>query len=111
MVRIQAFRGISHVQRRPNTLESSSASFFLTTGELREGTTGINGDHFSALEDVDVNENDLSPEAPALSFRKFLTMQEKRVIVTIRCSKDASWKPYFLTVVRKVKASHPDVII
>ena len=50
-------------------------------------------------------------EAPPLSFSKFLTMQGKRVIVTIRYSGEAGLKPYFLTAAKKIKASHPDVIL
>lgn len=52
-------------------------------------------------------------DAPPLSFQKFLTMQGKRVIVTIRYSggESAGLKPYFLTAAKKIKASHPDVIL
>ena len=50
-------------------------------------------------------------EAPPLSFQKFLTMQGKRVVVTIRYSGEAGLKPYFLTAAKKIKASHPDVIL
>eukprot|EP00522_Entomoneis_paludosa_P002123 CAMPEP_0172468216 /NCGR_PEP_ID=MMETSP1065-20121228/60860_1 /TAXON_ID=265537 /ORGANISM="Amphiprora paludosa, Strain CCMP125" /LENGTH=220 /DNA_ID=CAMNT_0013225569 /DNA_START=263 /DNA_END=925 /DNA_ORIENTATION=+ len=50
-------------------------------------------------------------QAPPVSFEKYLTMQDKRVVVTIRYSGDAGLKPYFLTVAKKLKASHPDVMI
>lgn len=50
-------------------------------------------------------------EAPPLSFQKFLTMQGKRVVVSIRYSGEAGLKPYFLTAAKKIKASHPDVIL
>mmetsp|Transcript_6254 Transcript_6254/g.8126 ORF Transcript_6254/g.8126 Transcript_6254/m.8126 type:complete len:220 (+) Transcript_6254:162-821(+) len=50
-------------------------------------------------------------EAPPLLFEKFMTMQDKRVVVTIRYSGDAGLKPYFLTVAKKLKSSHPDVMI
>lgn len=53
----------------------------------------------------------LLPEAPPVSFSKFLTMQEKRAVVTIRYSEDAGLKPYFLTMAQKIKNSHPDVIV
>ena len=46
------------------------------------------------LNTVKISEADLLPQAPALSFRKYLTMQEKRVVVTIRYSAEAGWKPY-----------------
>ena len=50
-------------------------------------------------------------ESPQLSFEKYMTMQDKRVVVTIRYSGDAGLKAYFLTIVKKLKASHPDVMI
>jgi hypothetical protein len=55
----------------------------------------------------------LQPEkaAPALSFTKFLTMQDKRVVVTIRYTEEAGLRPFFLTVAKKVKAMHPDVVL
>ena len=75
----------------------------------------VNGDdpQFEKLENVTVtiDESQLIPTAPHLSYKKFLTMQDKRVVVTIRYSGDAGLKPYFLTVAKKLKASHPDVII
>ena len=58
----------------------------------------------------DGNSNKIT-EAPPLSFQKFLTMQGKRVVVTIRYSGEAGLKPYFLTAAKKIKASHPDVIL
>lgn len=82
----------------------------------------INGDHscHPLLEVLELektspvvanNEEGFLPEAPAMSYGKFLTMQDKRAVVTIRYSGDAGLKPYFLTVAKKVKASHPDVVI
>ena len=38
-------------------------------------------------------------------------MQEKRAVVQVCYSGDAGLKPYFLTVAKKLKASHPDVVI
>jgi len=76
---------------------------------------GVNGDHhqLEKLAEVsdDVGADQRLPEAPPLSYQKFLTMQEKRASVEIRYSGDAGLKPYFLTVAKKLKASHPDVII
>jgi hypothetical protein len=51
------------------------------------------------------------PTAPQLDFDKFLSMQDKRVVVTIIYSGEAGLKPYFLTVAKKLKANFPDVII
>jgi hypothetical protein len=73
---------------------------------------------YSFLEGIDVaalpeGGELLPPEssAPPMSFNKFLTMQEKRAVVTIRYSGDAGLKPYFLTLAKKLKASHPDIVI
>jgi hypothetical protein len=60
---------------------------------------------------AEVNENQKLPTSPSLSYSKFLTMQDKRVIVTIRYSEKAGLRPYFLTVAKKMKALHPDVIV
>ena len=50
-------------------------------------------------------------DSPPMSFDKFVTMQEKRAVVTIRYSGDAGLKPYFLTIAKKLKQSHPDIVI
>lgn len=69
----------------------------------------VNGE--SSTEMIDLKEEELLPVAPAVSFRKFLTMQERRVVVTIRYAEYAGWKPYYLTAAKKIKASHPDVLL
>jgi len=61
----------------------------------------------SNLEFDDVAE---SP-APPLNFEKYLTMQKKRVPVTIRYSPKSGLKPYYLTVAKRVKDQYPDVLI
>lgn len=74
----------------------------------------INGDHGDKIGDSNeakIEAADLLPEAPALSYKKYLSMQEKRVFVTIRYGEKSGWKPYFLTVAKKIKEAHPDVII
>lgn len=58
-----------------------------------------------------VNDNDLLPSSPPLSYNKYLTMQDKRVRVTIRYSNGDGLKPYFLTVAKKIKQSHPDISV
>lgn len=49
--------------------------------------------------------------APPLNYEKYLTMQKKRVCVTIKYSKEYGLKPYYLTVAKKVKDEYPDVSI
>jgi hypothetical protein len=75
----------------------------------------LNGDSLmeklDAIPSAPINAGELLPEAPPMSYSKFLTMQEKRAVVTIRYSGDAGLKPYFLTMAKKIKASHPDVIV
>ena len=63
------------------------------------------------LLNISLSDDELLPTAPPLLFDKFLTMQEKRVVVTIQYSGESGFRPYFLTVAKKIKASHPDVII
>jgi hypothetical protein len=55
--------------------------------------------------------NVVEVESPPMSFDKFVTMQEKRAVVTIRYSGDAGLKPYFLTIAKKLKQAHPDIVI
>lgn len=63
------------------------------------------------LTDVKINENDLLPSAPHLTYKKYLTMQEKRVVVTFRFSDVPYLKPYYLTFASKLKKLHPDLFI
>eukprot|EP00536_Pseudo-nitzschia_multiseries_P014291 jgi/Psemu1/291350/fgenesh1_pg.683_\ len=49
--------------------------------------------------------------APPLNYQKYLTMQKKRVPVTIRYSAESGLKPYCLTVAKRVKDEYPDVVI
>ena len=115
--KIDAFSiSASVVRPRPFDLQA-------TTPESVEETTDfpdvINGEpeksvvetHWEDLENVTVSKKEMLSSAPHLSYDKFLTMQEKRVIVTIQYSEDAGLRPYYLTVAKKVKASHPDVLI
>eukprot|EP00980_Cylindrotheca_fusiformis_P019559 scaffold6784_cov108-Cylindrotheca_fusiformis.AAC.1 len=51
----------------------------------------------------------VSSFAPPLTYEKYLTMQSKRVPVTIRYSAESGLKPYFLTVAMKIKEAYPDV--
>jgi len=75
----------------------------------------INGENSIVSDDINitefVNASDLLPLSPPVSFEKFLTMQDKRVVVTIRYSGGSGLKPYYLTVAKRIKMSHPDVLI
>jgi hypothetical protein len=84
---------------------------------LHEAADAVNGDKqhshlFDELPDLPLNATAESlPTAPALTYEKFLTMQDKRVVVTIRYSGESGLRPYFLTVAKKLKQSHPDVLV
>jgi hypothetical protein len=80
--------------------------------------TGINGDKelhsdivFANLTAAEIDESELLPAAPPITYQKFITMQDKRVLVTIRYSGESGLRPFFLTVAKKLKQSHPDVIV
>eukprot|EP00544_Gedaniella_sp_CCMP2646_P012633 CAMPEP_0202485734 /NCGR_PEP_ID=MMETSP1361-20130828/4498_1 /ASSEMBLY_ACC=CAM_ASM_000849 /TAXON_ID=210615 /ORGANISM="Staurosira complex sp., Strain CCMP2646" /LENGTH=226 /DNA_ID=CAMNT_0049114705 /DNA_START=90 /DNA_END=770 /DNA_ORIENTATION=- len=62
-------------------------------------------------DDINVTIDDALPLAPPLTFNKFLTMQDKRVVTTICYADGCGLKPYYLTAAKKIKASHPDVVI
>ena len=100
------FRPTTFWNRHVHPLSSAEEGFVATE-------TKVNGDDLlGSLENAPpVPQDESLPEAPPLSVDKYLTMQDKRVVVTIRYSGSAGLKPYFLTVAKKVKESHPDVII
>ena len=54
---------------------------------------------------------DLVPNAPQLIFSKYMTMQEKRVIVSFRFTNFPYLRPYFLTFSSKLKKLHTDIIL
>ncbi|KAL7428901.1 hypothetical protein ACHAXM_001477 [Skeletonema potamos] len=56
-------------------------------------------------------EGKFMPEAPMMTYQKYLTMQEKRVKVTIRYSASAGLRPFYLTVADRIKSYHPDVLL
>jgi hypothetical protein len=60
---------------------------------------------------VMIRKKDLMPDAPQLTFSKFLTMQQKRVVVTFRFTDLPYLKPYYLTFASKLKRSHSDLFI
>jgi hypothetical protein len=101
-------------------LSTTARSYFSNVNAIRSDQL-VNGDTkgaYSFFEGIDVaalpEGGDLTPPeslAPPMSFNKYLTMQEKRAVVTIRYSGDAGLKPYFLTLAKKLKASHPDIVI
>jgi hypothetical protein len=88
----------------------------LLNGDLSSGEPSallVDSLNMSQLENLTtINDADLvQPLAPPLSYDKFLKMQDKRVVVTIRYSGESGLRPYFLTVAKKLKAYHPDVVI
>ncbi|KAL7524063.1 hypothetical protein ACHAXR_001718, partial [Thalassiosira sp. AJA248-18] len=70
--------------------------------------------NFLALEkeaDTEALGPDGMPFAPMMTYQKYLTMQEKRVKVTIRYSAEAGLRPFYLTVANQIKSTHPDVLL
>jgi len=51
------------------------------------------------------------PLSSPLSFSKFLTLQEKRVVVTLRYTGGCGLRPFFLTAAQSIKDTNPDVLI
>lgn len=64
-----------------------------------------------ALEEQLIDDGKFIPEAPMMTYQKYLTMQEKRVKVTIRYSAYAGLRPFYLTVADQIKSYHPDVLL
>mmetsp|Transcript_38053 Transcript_38053/g.77724 ORF Transcript_38053/g.77724 Transcript_38053/m.77724 type:complete len:316 (+) Transcript_38053:131-1078(+) len=64
-----------------------------------------------SYEQLTDEEGKYMPEAPMMTYQKYLTMQEKRVKVTIRYSASAGLRPFYLTVADKIKNYHPDVLL
>ena len=64
-----------------------------------------------ALEEQLIDDGKFIPEAPMMTYQKYLTMQEKRVKVTIRYSTSAGLRPFYLTVADRIKSYHPDVLL
>ena len=54
---------------------------------------------------------DLFPNAPQLTFSKYTSMQEKRVVVSFRFTDFPYFRPYFLTFSSKLKKMHADIIL
>lgn len=61
--------------------------------------------------DANIDNKDLFPDAPPLTYQKYLTMQEKRVVVSFRFTDVPYLRPYFLTFASRLKKKHSDIII
>ncbi|CAJ1954777.1 unnamed protein product [Cylindrotheca closterium] len=55
--------------------------------------------------------SEVSSFAPPLSYDKYLTMQSKRVAVSVRYSEKSGLRPYYLTVAKRIKEAFPDVVL
>ncbi|KAL7532459.1 hypothetical protein ACHAWF_004140 [Thalassiosira exigua] len=80
------------------------------------GANGIAGDVSEEAWNILEKEKDaLGPDgmpfAPMMTYQKYLTMQEKRVKVTVRYSAEAGLRPFYLTVASQIKSTHPDVLL
>jgi hypothetical protein len=111
-----AFQVVTTYRRfggRPSlTRQGQSATAASTT---QHPFSDVNGESIPILDNVNITDtvppDSLMPMAPPLTFDKYLTMLEKRVVVTIQYSAESGLKPYYLTVAKKIKAIHPDVLI
>ena len=116
---LPTIHSLKHEKLRKDSLRSRTF-----TNAVKSENLMINGSKgkssISSFEGIDVvalpegGELTMTPveaESPPMSFDKFVTMQEKRAVVTIRYSGDAGLKPYFLTIAKKLKQSHPDIVI
>jgi len=117
------YQSSSSSQRRTITASSCSSSFVFA---LRSAT---DDEYESESSEEIVSDDESSPPslpksnsnlafndvaespAPPLNYNKYLTMQKKRVPVTIRYSAGSGLKPYYLTVAKRVKDLYPDVLI
>jgi len=95
----------------PNSTSSPSATTENVGGEKKIYLTNVNDKKernlFETLQNRTVHEDPhkVLPLAPPLSYDKFLTMQDKRVVVTIRYSGESGLRPFFLTAAKKLKLS------
>eukprot|EP00526_Cylindrotheca_closterium_P029426 CAMPEP_0113613634 /NCGR_PEP_ID=MMETSP0017_2-20120614/6742_1 /TAXON_ID=2856 /ORGANISM="Cylindrotheca closterium" /LENGTH=226 /DNA_ID=CAMNT_0000522757 /DNA_START=71 /DNA_END=751 /DNA_ORIENTATION=+ /assembly_acc=CAM_ASM_000147 len=93
-----ALPDLSEVLNGESCVEPSTKEFLEAT-EATEAPLAVNGD------------NDVSSFAPPLTYDKYLTMQSKRVPVSVRYSEKSGLRPYYLTVAKKIKETFPDVVM
>jgi hypothetical protein len=107
------FRRIFNNKNQRNVLYSESLIMINGSKNIRPKISFFEGIDVAALPESEETFMNMTveTESPPMSFDKFVTMQEKRAVVTIRYSGDAGLKPYFLTIAKKLKASHPDILI
>jgi hypothetical protein len=110
-IRQQRNAGVAcHARQQPSSSSHGSGGI-LINGDTNLTTLVSESTSSSSPASGMLDPKELLPVAPALSFRKFLTMQERRVVVTIRFADNAGWKPYYLTATKIIKARHPDVLL
>ncbi|KAG7351456.1 hypothetical protein IV203_010816 [Nitzschia inconspicua] len=93
-----------------DTDETESSSSLVSSDLNRSLSESSSLSSSSRLEEL----SDLSPNypfAPPLTYNKFLTMQSKRVMVSIRYSAESGLKKFFLTAAKRIKDMFPDVIL
>jgi len=108
LLRQNGEKGSNIIEEIPDKVRSSIQEFDQTVAKIPNPTNrkqGGNDNKNSSINPI------LQDDAKPLSFDKYMTMQEKRVVVTIRYSEASGFKPYFLTLAKKLKASHPDILM
>ena len=111
--RLLAFLSAEKSSSTPETSLDETAEALLDGEKLLDGQSclvnGIGGVNLTHAPPI--RKKDLMPNAPHLSWKKFVTMQEKRVVVCFRFTEAPYLKPYFLTIASKLKKQHSDIII
>mmetsp|Transcript_3050 Transcript_3050/g.4586 ORF Transcript_3050/g.4586 Transcript_3050/m.4586 type:complete len:247 (-) Transcript_3050:17-757(-) len=96
------------------TRDSSRAFLSLHTLKMSQQASGASAPQ--VMIDHDGNEviftpDEMFPVASHMTINKFLTMQDKRVVVTIRYSGWSGLRSVFLTAAKRIKSAFPDVLI
>lgn len=96
--------------------ESSSSAAATSSSDDDDDTSSSSLDATEEARNILELENEVlgpdgMPFAPMVTYQKYLTMQEKRVKVTIRYSAEAGLRPLYLTVANEIKSTYPDVLL
>ncbi|CAB9498562.1 expressed unknown protein [Seminavis robusta] len=94
-----------------NNCNANKNSAFQSLQKVMRKTASIPTSTQTKKTNNNYNKSSLIKPASHLTFSKFLTMQEKRVVVCFRFTDLPYLRPYFLTFANKLKKRHADIII